>query len=146
MKKIVLMVLAISVIVLSLTLFSTSNVQAGFIATQKPETWNTGDEYQLDLSVAPPPNEWLEAPYKGVEVTEPGTICHPFRKGTYGWTGSIYQLVDGNWVKLPTTLAWIPNEEGTFTACAVAPAPGKYAFFGYYDPALAPAKKEAEHQ
>lgn len=144
MKKIVLMVLVFLIIVLSLTMFGTRSAQAYWAPTPKPEEWDAGTEFQLDLTVTPPPNEWVQALYKGVEVTEPGTICHPFRKGSYGWTGSIYQLVDGSWVKLPTTLEWIPNEEGVFTACAVAPAPGKYAFFGYYDPALAPVKKEAE--
>ena len=141
MKKIVLMVLVFFIIVLSLTMFGTKNVQARFIPTQKPEVWDTGAEFQLNLVATPPPYDWLQALSKGVEITEPGTICHPFRKGSYGWVGSIYQLVDGAWVKLPTTLAWIPNEEGTFTACAVAPAAGKYAFFGYFDPALAPVRK-----
>jgi hypothetical protein len=144
MKKIVLMVSVISIIVLSLTLFSTRSVEAFFIPTVKPEVWDTGTEYPLDLTTTPPPNEWLQALSRGVEVTEPGTICHPFRKGPFGWTGSIYQLVDDTWVKLPTTLAWIPDEEGVFTACAVAPAPGKYAFFGYYDQALAPVVKKTE--
>jgi len=141
MKKFILAISVISIIVLLLTVFDTRSVQAYWIPTPQPETWNTGTEFKIDFTLNPPPHEWEQALSKGVEITEPGTICHPFRKGSYGWTGSIYQLVDGSWVKLPTTLAWIPNEEGTFTACAVAPAAGKYAFFGYFDPALAPVRK-----
>jgi hypothetical protein len=141
MKKLALVVSVVFIIVLSLIMTRTESVQAGFVATPNPEVWDTGTEYPIDLTATPPPNEWLQALSQGVEITEPGMICHPFRKGSYGWTGSIYHLVDGKWVKLPTTLAWIPTEEGTFTACAMAPAAGKYAFFGYYDPALAPVKK-----
>lgn len=96
------------------------------------ETWDTGEEFVLDLTVFSEPNEWSQALAKGVVVDEAGTICHPFRKGAYGWTGSIYHLVDGGWVALPTTLGYIPDDEGVYSACAYAPAPGIYSFFGYY--------------
>lgn len=98
------------------------------------EVWDTGSEIALDPAVFPVPNEWSQSMGKGVKVDEPGTICHPFRKGAYGWTGSIYQLTNNGWLKLPTTLGWVPNEEGVYKACAYAPAAGTYAFFGYYDP------------
>lgn len=102
--------------------------------TQIVESWDTGEEVALDPAVFPVPNEWSQALTKGVKVEEPGTICHPFRKGAYGWTGSIYQWTDSGWLKLPTTLGWVPNEEGAYKACAYAPAAGTYAFFGYYSP------------
>jgi hypothetical protein len=142
MKKIGLMVAIIAFIVSMLAVSTPKSVQAYFIHTPNPEVWDTGTEVVVDLTVNPAPNEWLQLLSKGTVISEPGTICRPFHKGPYGWTGAIYQLVDGNWVKLDTTFAWIPDKEGVYTACAVAPAAGTYALFGYFDPALAPVDKK----
>jgi len=76
----------------------------------------------------------MQSLYSGVRVETAGTICHPFRKGALGWTGSIYKWTGSDWLELDTTLGWVPDKEGTFMACAYAPGPGTYALFGYYDP------------
>jgi hypothetical protein len=141
MRKTFIIVFVIAFIVLSLVLGTPKSTQAFFIITPAPESWDTGTEFELDLTLNPPPEIWLQALSRGTKITEPGTICRPFRKGEFGWVASIYQLVDGKWMKLDTTFAWVPDEEGVFTACAKAPAAGIYAIFGYFDPALAPEKK-----
>lgn len=90
--------------------------------------WNTGTEVDVDATVP----ESLNLLTKGVEVSEPGLICHPFRGGQFHWVGEIHQLMNGNWVKLPTTNDWVPDTEGQFMSCAQAPAAGTYALFGYW--------------
>lgn len=149
MKKISSLALAIALILILLALGITTNVNAvctencptappepepTATSTSFPyvESWDVGDEFSLDLAGIPGPNSWTQALADGVNVTEPGTICHPFRKGQFGWTGAIYQMVDGEWVELETTFSWVPDEEGVYTACAVAPAAGTYGFFGSY--------------
>ncbi|MDP3448942.1 MAG: hypothetical protein Q8R87_00055 [Anaerolineaceae bacterium] len=91
--------------------------------------WNTGTEVDVDATVP----ESLNLLTKGVKVTKPGLICHPFRGGQYHWVGEIHQLKNGNWVKLKTTNDWYPDKEGQFMACAQAPSAGTYALFGYYN-------------
>ena len=92
----------------------------------------TGIEVSVDLDASPSPS-WLQLLTGGIKIDGPATICHPFRGGQFGWQGEIRQLVEGKWVRLVTTNAWLPDEEGTFTACANASASGTYALFGYYD-------------
>jgi hypothetical protein len=92
----------------------------------------TATEIGIDLSKYPAPIEWMQLMTYGVTITEPAEICHKFRGGRFGWTGIIYQLKAGKWVKLATTAGWVPNEEGNFMVCAQAPAAGTYALFGYY--------------
>jgi hypothetical protein len=140
MKKIGSIFLIISIIVLLLVLSIPKQTQAIFISTPSPEVWDSGTEVNLDLTANPPPDIWTQALSNGDVTTGAGTICHPFRKAQFGWVGAIYELMDGKWVKLDTTVAWIPDTEGTYTACAYAPAAGTYAIFGYFDPALAPEK------
>jgi hypothetical protein len=93
--------------------------------------WSTGTEVMVDLTAAPAP-AWLQLMAKGVILPAAATICHPFRGGQFGWTADIRQLVDGKWIKVATTQGWVPTREGKFTACAIAPAAGTYAFFAYY--------------
>jgi len=100
--------------------------------TIAPGKWSGGNEVSLYLNVTPPPNEWVRLLGKGLQVTEPGKICHKFYGGRFGWTADIYQLVRGVWQKLPTTLGWDSNEEGNWVACAAAPSAGTYAMFGYW--------------
>jgi len=92
--------------------------------------WNTGTAFTLDLKKNPAPG-WLQLLSTGVNVTAKTQICHPFPFGINGWIGEIWQLKAGQWSKLPTTAAWVPNKEGTYTACATAPEAGSYALFGY---------------
>jgi len=109
------------------------------VATQKPviEVWEwsgsgvAAEEIPM-YEVTTTPKEWYRLKANGIEVDGPTTICHPFKAGRFGWVGEIHQLVEGSWVKLPTTVGWVPDEEGRFMACAKAPAAGIYALFGYF--------------
>jgi len=92
----------------------------------------TGSEAHIDLAATPAP-VWLELLASGIQIDGAATICHPFRGGQFGWQGEIRQLVNGQWVRLETTNAWLPDAEGTFTSCAKAPAAGTYALFGYFN-------------
>jgi hypothetical protein len=93
--------------------------------------WSTGTGVSVDLSAAPAP-AWLQLMDKGVTLPAAVTVCHPFRGGQFGWVAEIRQLVDGKWVKLATTLTWVPTTEGKLFVCADAPAAGTYALFAYY--------------
>lgn len=92
--------------------------------------WSTGSNIVINLTQNPAP-EWLQLMDNGVNIATPGTICHPFRGGRFGWVADIRQLVDGKWVKVPTTLSRL-TAEGEMVACAEASAAGTYALFGYY--------------
>lgn len=94
-------------------------------------TWTTGNELDVTSLAASAP-QWLQLLANGVKVTEAGKICHPFRGGQFGWVGEIRQYKAGEWIKLPTTNDWVPNKEGEFMSCALAPAAGTYALFGYW--------------
>lgn len=98
-------------------------------------TWTSasvpGTEIAQDL-LPKSPYSWLQLLTNGLKIDGAAKICHPFKGGRFGWTGEIRQLVDGNWVKLVTTNAWVPSEEGVFMSCAQAPAAGTYALFGYF--------------
>lgn len=123
---------------------------AAFIATAapvplpKPETWEWYGEgvtaEQVTLAEMIPPRDWYQLKSDVIKVDGSTRICHGFDDGRYGWTGEIFRLVGGTWVKLPTTVGWVPNEEGHYMACAMAPAAGTYALFGYFDKAKAPEK------
>jgi hypothetical protein len=146
MKKFAFVVIIAAFIAAALTLTAPNEAQARFWTPTPvfdPE-WNGGPEVVLDPEQYPAPDEWSVALSKGVEVTTPGQICYPFRKGTYGWTGTIYLWSGHSWQALDTTLAWVPDTEGQFLACAYAPMAGLYMFYGYFDPNLAPEKEEPE--
>ena len=84
------------------------------------------------------PREWYQLKADALKVDGATQICHGFDDGRYGWTGEIFRLVGDAWVKLATTVGWVPNEEGHYMACAQAPAAGTYALFGYFDKSKAP--------
>ena len=148
MKKIISIFSLFLLVIIALALSISNNAKATCIDCPTPppvptatptalpivETWDIGNEFELDQSSITPPNEWQQTLYSGVRVDAAGTICHPFRKGAFGWTASIYKWSGNGWVELDTTLAWVPDKEGTFMACAYAPAAGTYVLFGYYDP------------
>lgn len=94
--------------------------------------WSTGTDVGIDLTSTPAPYDWLQLLTNGVKVAEPGQICHSFRGAQFKWVGTIYQLVDGKWVKLETTTSRGTSEENQYSVCAVAPSAGTYALFGYY--------------
>jgi len=149
MKKFAFVLIIVALIASAMALNVTKSASAIFrppptpIPVYDPE-WEGGPEVVLDPEQYPTPNEWSVALSKGVEMTAPGKICYPFRKGSYGWTGTIYKWDGNNWFALDTTLAWVPDTEGQFMACAYAQTAGIYMFYGYFDPNLAPEKKVEE--
>lgn len=105
--------------------------------------WTAGSPISINLAGTTFPN-WLQLmDNNGSLLSATGQICHPFRGGMYGWTAEIRMLDGSNWVKLPTTMQWMPDEDGAYTACAQAPDPGTYALFGYYDAADVPGLSNA---
>lgn len=95
-------------------------------------SWTTGSEVDITTITASVPT-WLQLlSTNGVKVNESSKICHPMRGGQFGWIGEIRQFKNDQWVKLPTSSGWIPNNEGEFMACAQAPSAGIYALFGYW--------------
>ena len=146
MRKFGLLLIIIVFIAASLAMNVTKSASATFM-TPTPvynPHWEGGSETVLDPEKFPAPDEWSVALSKGVEVTAPRQICYPFRNGSYGWTGTIYKWMGNNWQAIDTTLAWVPDTEGQFMACAYAPSAGVYMFFGYFDPDLAPEKEVTE--
>jgi len=129
MKK-VINVFCIAIIAISFLIISTDKVQATGPAEG---TWNTGTEIAIDSAKTTALNYEISLFGNQVQVTKQVEICHPFRGGQFGWTAEIRRLVNRNWVKLATTLRYLPTEEGTLNACATAPAAGTYALFGYYN-------------
>ncbi len=136
------------VVVLVCALFMSSGpglVKASSIADG---AWSTGQEVEIDLKATPAPYPWIQLLAKGVKISEPGEICHEFRGGRYNWVADVRRLVDGKWVRVPSTTGWKPSTEGTFMVCAQAPAAGTYALFGYYagkQAAVAPALPQCEN-
>ncbi len=94
--------------------------------------WNTGVETDLNLKSNPVPY-WLQLFSRGVKIEKPATLCHPFDKGRFYWVANIYQLKDGKWIKLPTTMKWIPTTEGAYSACTDAKEAGVYALLAFYN-------------
>ena len=153
MRKIVSLAVVFVLILAFIFMNITENVQAYKVSTSTPVvgiaagTWNTGTEIDVDLTAAPA-SPWLQLLARGVKLTEPAKICHPFRGGQYHWVGEIRLLIDGKWVKIETVNDWVPTKEGTFMSCAQAPAAGIYALFGYYNGPyeypVAPSKSQAQ--
>lgn len=90
-----------------------------------------GVEIPMD-TITTKPREWYQLKSTGLKINGASGICYPFDEGRHGWTGEIFQLVEGTWVKRPTTVGWVPTEEGRYLACAQAPAAGEYALFAYF--------------
>lgn len=101
--------------------------------------WNTGTAVTIDYKANPAPS-WLHVFSDGVKIDAAATICYPFKEGLNNWKGSIYQLKDHKWVKLATTSKWVPDTEGTYSACASATEAGTYVLMGYYHNPFAPTQ------
>ncbi|MDP3682404.1 MAG: hypothetical protein Q8S01_00585 [Ignavibacteria bacterium] len=101
--------------------------------------WNTGTAVTIDFKANPTPS-WLQIFSDGVKTDAAATICYPFHQGLEDWVGNIYQLKSGKWIKLATTSKWVPNTEGTYSACANAPEAGTYLLMGYYHNPYAPTQ------
>lgn len=85
--------------------------------------------------------EWLTlVSTTGFKVTESQQICHAFPGGQDGWVADIRVKSGNEWLSVPTTQGWEPDEEGTYMACADVNW-GTHALFAYYvRPADAPAE------
>lgn len=122
-------------------------ISAKGIIPPQPEVWDwygegvTGEEVPM-VNITTTPREWYQLKANGLRVDGATKVCHGFDAGRYGWTGEIFRLVGDAWVKLPTTVGWVPTEEGHYMACAQAPAAGTYALFGYFVKANAPVEEE----
>ena len=113
------------------------------VPVAQPKVWEwytegvTGETLPM-YTITTTPREWYQLKSDGLKVDGATRICHPFDEGRFGWTGQIFQLVEGAWVKLATTVGWVPTIEGRYLACAQAPAAGTYALFASFDQAKAP--------
>ena len=137
MKKVIRVILVTLFIVLLFIAGVPDTVKAGVIPTNNPSLaqgdWSAGANTEVNFDENPMPN-WLQLLTSPVKITETGQVCHAFRGGQFGWVGEIRQLVDGKWVKVASTVGWVPNEEGSFMICFDANTAGTYAMFGYYNP------------
>lgn len=98
--------------------------------------WNgtdvTGVTGPIDLVSAPQP-QWYEVmDWQSITLSGAAELCHPFHGGTQGWVADIRIFTGKAWEPIPTTMGWLPDEEGTYLACAKAPSAGTYALFGRY--------------
>jgi hypothetical protein len=131
------------IIVLIVAFIAVPKPAAAFIPVAETRVWEwhtegvEGEEIPMH-TITTKPGEWYQLKSNGLKVDGTTHICHPFDEGRFGWTGAIFRLVEGVWVKLATTVGWVPTEEGRFLACATAPAEGTYALFAYFDKALVP--------
>ena len=128
-------------LVLGLVLGTTAKTAQAAIGVvgSSGDNWTSGVEVSIDLEQNPAPFEWVQLIGSGVKVDAPGSICSEFRKGQFGWTAQIYQLVRGYWAYVPTTQGWFNGTGAKYMTCATAPSAGTYALFAYYTP---PAKKK----
>ncbi|NMC35140.1 MAG: hypothetical protein GYA36_22175 [Veillonellaceae bacterium] len=137
MKKIITLLIAISLFEMLFVVTPKDTSGIFYIPTAEPEEWYwdnvgvTGEIIPM-YTITTVPREWYQLKADGLKIDGPAKICRPYRAGRFGWVGEIFQLVDGAWVKLPTTAAWVADAEGKFTVCAQAPAAGTYALFGYW--------------
>jgi len=92
----------------------------------------TGEIIPME-KIGTPPHEWTRLLSNPIRVDGRTQICHPFVGGQYGWHTSIYLLNGKTWLELPTTVEWVPDEEGQLMACTYAPVSGVYAMFGYWE-------------
>lgn len=125
MKKSLLRLTSISLVVILLLVALPTSVFAF------NGQWNTGTATTIDYKANPTPT-WLQIFSDGVKTDAAATICYPFPKGLEEWVGNIYQLKDQKWIKLATTTKWMPNTEGTYTACANTTEAGTFVLMGYY--------------
>jgi len=122
-----------------LLLIAPQIVRAKYVGTAIPSLapgdWSAGTPVNVNFTDNPFPG-WMQLLTNPVKVNEAGQICHDFRGGQFGWVGEIRQLVDGQWVKVPVTVGWVPSTEGAFMICADVSSAGTYALFGFFNPPL----------
>lgn len=103
----------------------------------------TGKEIHMG-ELTTPNADYVQLLSTAISLSGPSEICHSFRGGQFGWTGTIYKLSGGSWHELNTTTSWVPDTAGKLMACAYAPSEGTYALFGYYTNTEPPKEKECD--
>lgn len=132
MKKTIIRIIFIASLIVMVLAVLPTGVNASDLG------WNTGEAVKIDYKLNPVPS-WLQVFSEGVKIDKAATICYPFDRGRFLWVGNIYQLKENRWIKQPTTMKWLPNNEGYYSACTDAKEAGTYVLFGYYDgPTLTP--------
>ena len=132
MKKTIIRIIFIASLIVMVLAVLPTGVNASDLG------WNTGEAVKIDYKLNPVPS-WLQVFSEGVKIDKAATICYPFDRGRFLWVGNIYQLKENRWIKQPTTMKWLPNKEGYYSACTDAKTAGTYVLFGYYDgPTLTP--------
>jgi len=119
MKKVLAVLFAIAWLVTTITSSVTAISSPPGIASG---TWTgSGEVVTVDLTGTSYP-AWLQlAAYQGFKANFDQQVCHPFPGGQLGWMADIRVLSGNEWVSVPTTQGWEPDEEGTYMACADAP-------------------------
>ena len=141
MRKGLLKVLSLLFVLSFLLMSVESIVQATCIEPSKDPAhgdWVFEDELEghkvhMDDLTTPPPADWMRLMTHGVYLETFGatSLCHPFPGVPNGWEGGIYMLNGNSWLPLPSTTAWVPDEEGKPMVCTSAPMTGTYALFGF---------------
>jgi len=134
MRKVILVMIAL-LMILGLSVLQPTKPASAFLIQNDslaPNDWQGGDDVTVDMEENPAP-EWLQLLTNPVKVTTAGKVCHEFRGGQFYWVGEIRQLVEGQWVKVESTVGWVPTEEGKYMICFEA-EPGTYALFAFFSP------------
>ena len=134
-RFLIVLLFVIGMIAVSTPSIAKANGSPTTTTTLASGDWSTGSPADVNFTDNPAPN-WMQLLTSPVVVNEASQICHDFRGGQFGWVGEIRQLVDGEWVKVPVTIGWVPNTEGAFMICADVSSAGTYALFGFYNPPL----------
>lgn len=93
-------------------------------------TGSTIPQYQL----APTnDDDYATLQSEGIHLSGGAQLCHPYPGGQFGWNAEIRVLTHTGWQSVPTTNAWVPDEEGKFMTCANVWYGGTYAVFGYWE-------------
>lgn len=136
-------IVGVIIMLLTVAFIAVPKPAAAFVPTPEPKVWDvltdgvTGEVVGMG-TITTKPGDWYQLKSDGLKIDGASKICYPFKEGRFGWTGAIFQMVEGAWVKLATTIGWVPTIEGSYKACAQAPAAGTYALFAYFDEAKAP--------
>jgi hypothetical protein len=132
MKKVVTVLFAVALLFTTLTSSATALSGTPGIATG---SWlGSGEIVPVDLTDTTYP-AWLQlAADQGFKANFDQHVCHPFPGGQFAWVADIRVLSGNEWVSVPTTQGWEPDEEGTYMACAdVSRWGGTYALFAWFD-------------
>ncbi len=131
MKKLILPVLLAALILMMSTVDSDVSAVTTNPLVAEGAWIGDGDAIPVDVTGTVYP-KWLTLVNStGFNVTESQQICHAFPGGQLGWVADIRVKSGNDWLAVPTTQGWEPDEEGTYMACADVNW-GTHALFAYY--------------